>query len=192
MEYLRDDKTKKDIVAPLNINPIKSSNFQIMVYNLKDKFHNQEKKYLQVLKQIYEQKLRLTRYDKSFYYIKDNTLSFNILNELPILTTRNIQYQKILEELIEDFSNNFFDKDSLGFRLRCNNKQFTGPGEYTDTIDMVELFLDQSIRSHNMFTIFLNKIKCKPSTRLAASACRADINNIFAKVICKFTFGHGY
>lgn len=154
MYLLQEGKNKKDIVTPININ-IKSSVFQIIVYDLNNKIQHQEKKYLNLLSKIYDKKKRLVRYGKSYYYSINECLNFNLKNEIPILTVRNILYQKIIQEIIEDFSNTYFNNDGLGFRLRCNGLKFEGPGEYTLN-DKINLFLDQSVRCHNMFTIYLH------------------------------------
>jgi dihydrofolate reductase len=79
---------------------------------------HQEQQYLDLLIEIIDMGERHNNNRELF----NKSLKFDIDQEFPILTTREIDHQKILEEVCDDLKRVSYETDSFGFRLRSSEK----------------------------------------------------------------------
>ncbi len=105
---------------------------------------HQEIQYTDLLKSVLdENKVHIA--GKNYMCGTNKTLSFDLGGpHLPVITTREIDIDKIQRDIVEDLRNKTFSEDSVGFRLRTTTA-FEKVREYSepeDGIDGIERFID--------------------------------------------------
>jgi dihydrofolate reductase/thymidylate synthase len=133
-----------------------SKDFQILVYH--PAVVHQENAYLSLLLNILENGRKVVVGETEFKTLSNQFLYFDISDEFPLLTTRHIDYKEIIDELMDDIENLDFTSDSIGFRIRCKHKKFSGTKSYIPT-DNDEDQLDAiipSLTKNSTFTIYLS------------------------------------
>lgn len=92
--------------------------------------------------------LKKSRFNISFnYLIPYNKRGFT----LPLITIRDMKPQKVLHQLIDDLKNTSFDRDDIGFRLRCNDI-FVGLKDYHTDNEKSNDPLYKSILNYSLST----------------------------------------
>jgi len=128
---------------------------KIVKYILREKVKPQECQYLDLLKNICDRSVKSVSNESCCYSTNSSILEFDVSTEIPILTTRTINYSDIRSKLVEDFSNNYFDTDDIGFRLRCNGQKFGSKGEY-ELNDSIDKFLTDFSKTTRLSTLCLS------------------------------------
>lgn len=125
--------------------------------------------------------------DEHYRALNNKTLSFNIAEEFPVITTRYFDHQEVLKTFFDDIDNFDFATDSIGFRLRCANKKFTGMKSYEseNNIDQLEDVVGE-ITKHSKKTLYLSHgiddtTNIPICIRLSSSSSKKYLN---ASVIC--------
>lgn len=110
-----------------NIPPVKemsSSEYDIICYE--PRVPHQETQYLKLLADVACGD-SVREDDQVYTKVRNRSLTFDLRTELPLITTREIDHQRVVQDLVDDLGS-FFKSDSLGFRMRCG--RFVGPKEY--------------------------------------------------------------
>jgi dihydrofolate reductase/thymidylate synthase len=131
-----------------NIIPTKelsSSEYDILTYE--PHVQHQEMQYLQLLKECIEAESS-REFDEDYTKTRNKSLNFNIREELPLITTRDVDFAMTITELVEDLSNPYFKYDTFGFRMRNINK-FTGEKEYAYDGDQLNSIVEDLSRHKN-------------------------------------------
>lgn len=155
IEFIQEKIEGKSVLYKPIIQNINMEAGKILVYQIRERVICQEKQYLDVLKDICEKKRRINRFGMNYFFTNSKILEFNIFRELPILTTRTIKYEEIISKLVDDFSNNYFDEDNLGFRFRCNKNKFENKGEQILN-DIIDNFISKFAKSNSVTTFNLS------------------------------------
>lgn len=132
-----------------------SKDFQILSFH--PNVIHQEIAYLDLLTSIFTDGRKLLIEDIEYKSISNKWLSFDISEEFPLLTTRYIDYKEILDTFVEDLENMDFSSDTIGFRIRCKHKKFSGSKSYVteDNEDQLENLI-QILTKNSTITITLS------------------------------------
>jgi len=128
---------------------------------------HEEQQVIDLFSEILEGNRRLIN-GNDYKYIFNKILNFDLSNgNIPILTTRQVDYNKIIDTFIDDIQSLEFIEDGLGFRLRCNNILFEGVGDYTSKVndlslqsrDLLNKTITDIISGSKSITIFTGSTK---------------------------------
>lgn len=125
LSFSTEELRKRNV--PL-VKEMTSNEYDIISYE--PKVEHQESQYLRLLTDclngdVVREKCGQT--EEVFLKVRNRTLTFDLRVELPLITTREIDHAKIVQDLVDDLGGHF-KSDSLGFRMRC--ARFTGPKDY--------------------------------------------------------------
>lgn len=157
IEFIKENIEGKNTLYKAVIQNINMEAGKILLYNIREKVKPQELQYLDMLKDICNKRKRMNRYGSNYFYTNSKVLEFDISREIPVLTTRTIKYEEIVSKLVEDFSNDYFDQDDLGFRLRCYGKKFENKGSQ-ELNDIIENFISGFAKSNSLNTFNLSSL----------------------------------
>jgi Dihydrofolate reductase len=132
-----------------------SKDFQIIVFH--PTITHQEINYLSLLTEIAEEGRKVVINDIEYKGLSNKYLAFDISEDFPLITTRYIEYKEIIDEFVDDLENGDFTSDSIGFRIRCKNKKFSGSKSYVpeEGEDQLEGII-QKITKNSTVTIVLS------------------------------------
>lgn len=132
-----------------------TKDFQILVFH--PTVVHQELAYLSLLTNILEDGRKFILDEVEYKALSNKYLVFDITEELPIITTRYVDYKEIIDTLVDDLENGDFSSDGIGFRIRCKDKKFSGNKNYIsdDTEDQLENII-QTLTKKSVVTLHLS------------------------------------
>ncbi len=123
---------------------------------------HQELQYTQLLGLLVKEN-RVRYGGKDYNCSYNQSLSFRLEREFPVITTREIDVNTLISDFVDDMRNRTFSSDSLGFRLRTDQK-FDGIKDY-DGFDHLNDFVDTVRFSRGAVPYTLNLSRNNNSTR---------------------------
>jgi dihydrofolate reductase/thymidylate synthase len=123
---------------------------------------HQESLYLKILERL-TQSDKIWRGDTEYRMITNQLLTFTFVdNTIPVLTSRWVDYKKVIDKLLDDLQNYIFNADDVGFRLRCGSVPYTEMGDYESQVEndgLIEAI--QKLPKEGVHTIYLGENKNK-------------------------------
>lgn len=137
---------------------VENKNKEYEIIHYYPNISHQETQYLNLLENIINNgdTCIQSRSDNFVYKkLENQNLCFNISTEIPIFTTRYVDYNDVINTFVDDINNLDFTKDDIGFRMRSKSK-FTGIKNYSETGDQLETLI-QELTDNQIYTLGLEK-----------------------------------
>uniref|UniRef100_A0A6C0JVI2 dihydrofolate reductase n=1 Tax=viral metagenome TaxID=1070528 RepID=A0A6C0JVI2_9ZZZZ len=136
---------------------LKTPDYELSVYH--PKIEHQEENYINLLKSIIEKNEKYFETDGNerieYLRLQNQTLSFVLTDEFPIITTRMINFKEYVSSVFcDDIGNMEFSNDTLGFRLKCD-KMFTGSKNYGSS-DEIKFVSDDCDKLNEIVSYLIN------------------------------------
>jgi dihydrofolate reductase len=170
-----DEITKRGISATVEL---KTRDYTRSTYKVK--IVHQEEAYLLLLDRLIESNYKNIVNNGDIRYeinaLFNENLSFDIEKELPILTTREIDYKDILGDVVDHIKSREFCKESVGLPLRSFGSIFRGPGKYEDGIDQLSECVENLSDNKSYVIKFLDIQSLPEFVYVYPSSCKRYMN----------------